>query len=62
MAASAGVFLCIALADLLPEMDSTSLTRIQLTAALLAGIALGWAIHFVDPHTRTRHAESARES
>jgi zinc and cadmium transporter len=49
LAASAGVFLCIALADLLPEMEFHRHNRVQLTAALLAGIALGWALHFLDP-------------
>jgi zinc and cadmium transporter len=49
LAASAGVFLCIALADLLPEMEFHRHNRFQLTAALFAGIALGWAIHFLEP-------------
>ena len=49
LAASAGVFLCIALADLLPEMEFHRHNRIQLTTALLAGIALGWAVHFLEP-------------
>ena len=49
LAASAGVFLCIALADLLPEMEFHRHNRVQLTVALIAGIALGWAIHFLEP-------------
>lgn len=38
-----------ALADLLPEMEFHRHNRIQLTTALFAGIALGWAVHFLEP-------------
>jgi zinc and cadmium transporter len=64
LAASAGVFLCIALADLLPEMEFHRHNRVQLTAALIAGIALGWAIHFLEPaHSHGRgHAESTHNA
>jgi zinc and cadmium transporter len=64
LAASAGVFLCIALADLLPEMEFHRHNRVQLTAALLAGIALGWAIHLLEPaHSHEHgHAQSTHES
>lgn len=58
LAASAGVFLCIALADLLPEMEFHRHNRVRLTAALIAGITLGWAIRFLDPahtHSHTNH-------
>jgi zinc and cadmium transporter len=55
LAASAGVFICIALCDLLPEMEFHSHNRVQLTAALLAGVALGWAIHFLDPAHEHEH-------
>jgi zinc and cadmium transporter len=61
LAVSAGVFLCVALGDLLPEMEFHSHNRVRLTAALIAGIALGWGIHVFDsahahPHA---HSESA---
>jgi zinc and cadmium transporter len=64
LAASAGVFLCIALADLLPEMEFHRHNRVQLTVALIAGIALGWAIHFLEPahshdHSHTESTQSA---
>ncbi len=49
LAASAGVFLCIALADLLPEMQFHAHNRWRLTAALLAGVALAWGIQFLEP-------------
>jgi len=60
LAVSAGVFLCIALGDLLPEMEFHSHNRVQLTAALIAGITLGWGIHLLDPaHTHSHgHHES----
>jgi zinc and cadmium transporter len=58
LAASAGVFLCIALSDLLPEMEYHSHNRVQLTAALIAGIVLGWATHLLDPAHEHAHAHS----
>ena len=44
MAFAAGVFICISLGDLLPEMEFHSHNRIPLTIALLAGIAISWLI------------------
>lgn len=44
LAFSAGVFLCISLSDLLPEMEFHSHSRIQLSAALLLGILAAWLI------------------
>jgi zinc and cadmium transporter len=41
---SAGVFLCIALSDVLPELEFHSHDRVTLTAALFGGIAVAWAI------------------
>ncbi len=41
---AAGAFLCIAAADLLPEVQFHSHDRILLTVALTAGIALAWAV------------------
>ena len=40
LAASAGVFLCIALSDLLPEMEFHDHDRLTLSLALLAGVAV----------------------
>jgi zinc and cadmium transporter len=59
LAASAGVFLCIALADLLPEMEFHRHNRLQLTVALIAGIAMGWAIHFLEPAHAHSHGHEA---
>lgn len=49
LAFSAGVFVCIALSDLLPEMEFHSHSRIPLSIALLAGIAIAWGIGFLEP-------------
>jgi zinc and cadmium transporter len=49
LAFSAGVFLCIALADLLPEVTFHAHDRLPLTCALLLGIALAWAVGFLEP-------------
>ena len=44
LALAAGAFLCIAAADLLPEVQFHSHDRILLTVALAIGIALAWAL------------------
>lgn len=49
LAFSAGIFLCIALADLLPEMEFHKHNRWQLSMCLLLGIALAWGIRFLEP-------------
>ena len=48
MAFSAGVFMCISLSDLLPEMEFHSHHRFRLTTALLIGVVLAWAIGFLE--------------
>jgi zinc and cadmium transporter len=48
LAFAAGVFLCISLADLLPEVSFHSHDRIPLTLALLLGVALAWATGFLE--------------
>lgn len=49
LAFAAGVFICIALSDLLPEMEFHSHHRVPLSIALLAGIALAWGIRYLEP-------------
>lgn len=49
LAAAAGVFLCIALADLLPEIEFHSHDRGKLSALLLLGIAVSYGIGMVEP-------------
>lgn len=49
LAFSAGVFICISLSDLLPEMEFHSHNRVRLTVALTAGIAIAWGLTFLEP-------------
>ncbi len=49
LAFSAGVFICISLSDLLPEMEFHAHNRARLTVALLGGIFLAWSITFLEP-------------
>ncbi len=49
LAFAAGVFVCIALSDLLPEMEFHSHNRVQLTIALTLGIAIAWAVTLLEP-------------
>jgi zinc and cadmium transporter len=53
---AAGSFLCIALADILPEIQFHAHDRLKLTAALLAGVALAYGIGFLEP--RHVHGQS----
>lgn len=57
LAFSAGVFLCISLGDLLPELELHAHNRIRLSIALLLGVALAWAIEQTHSHDHS-HAES----
>jgi zinc and cadmium transporter len=52
LAFSAGTFLCIALSDLLPELQFHSHDRLKLSAALLAGLALMGGAAAVEPPER----------
>lgn len=60
LAFSAGVFLCISLGDLLPEIQFHSHNRLQLTLALLVGVALAFAIRFLEPAHSHTHGASNR--
>ena len=51
LAFSAGVFLCIALSDLLPEMEFHAHNRFRLTVALTAGVLLAYGVAMLE---RTR--------
>jgi len=55
LAMSAGAFLCIAAADLLPEVEFHSHDRLLLTAALTLGIAIAWGIVVME---RSSHAHA----
>ena len=45
---AAGVFLCISLADILPEIQFHTHDRVKLSAALLLGLALAYGIGFLE--------------
>lgn len=49
LAFSAGVFLCISLSDLLPEVHFHSHDKGKLTLSFLLGIGLAFALGFVEP-------------
>jgi zinc and cadmium transporter len=56
LAFSAGVFLCISLGDLLPEVHFHHHDRAKLTAALLVGIAIAYGIGFLEgEHAHEHH-------
>lgn len=64
MAMAAGAFLCIAAADLLPEVQFHSHDRVLLTASLALGLALAWGISIVErsTHAHASHAAPAAEA
>ena len=61
LAMAAGAFLCIAAADLLPEVEFHSHDRVLLTVALALGIAVAWGIVVVErsTHGHAAHAGAA---
>ena len=61
MAIAAGAFICIAAADLLPEVQFHSHDRVLLTSALAIGLALAWGITVVErsSHAHEVHAGAA---
>lgn len=60
LAFSAGVFLCISLGDLLPEIHFHHHDRVQLSLALLTGVLLAWGLRFVEPHAHGHQVKDAR--
>ena len=58
LAFSAGMFLCISLSDLLPELQFHGHDRIGLTLALLLGIAIAWGISSLHAHDETHVHET----
>jgi zinc and cadmium transporter len=47
---SAGAFICIALADLLPEVQFHSHDRLKLTASFAVGLMIALALGVLEPH------------
>ena len=50
LAFAAGMFMCSALSDLLPELQFHQHDRVKLSAALLGGLGLAWAVGQLDVH------------
>ncbi|MBM81347.1 MAG: iron permease [Planctomycetaceae bacterium] len=55
---SGGVFICISLGDLLPEVHFEA-ARIKLSAALIAGVLIAWGIGFLEPEHAHSHDKGA---
>ena len=49
LAFAAGVFLCIAMSDLLPELEFHAHDRLPLSVAIVAGVLLAYFIGFLEP-------------
>lgn len=49
LAFASGIFICISLSDLLPEMEFHAHNKVQLTIALTSGIALAWLLTLLEP-------------
>jgi zinc and cadmium transporter len=61
---AAGIFLCISLGDLLPEVEYHSHDRLTLSAALLAGVAVAYGVGLVEPahqHEPHHHEHSVHD-
>jgi zinc and cadmium transporter len=59
MAMAAGAFICIAAADLLPEVQFHSHDRVLLTTALALGLAIAWGITLVERATHAHEVHAA---
>lgn len=59
LALGGGFFLCISLADLLPELSFHSHDRAKLSIALLAGIVISYLIGFLEPKHAHDHKHGA---
>lgn len=57
LAFSAGAFLCIALSDLLPELQFHEHDRIKLSVALVLGLALAWGVTRLEAASHAPHAQ-----
>jgi zinc and cadmium transporter len=59
LAFAAGLFVCISLSDLLPEIEFHRHHRVRLSLALLAGVALAYGIGYLEP-AHTHGGDAAR--
>lgn len=62
LAFAAGIFLCISLSDLLPELHFHSHDRLKLSASLLIGVAVAYGIGFLEPAHMHGTTESHQHS
>jgi zinc and cadmium transporter len=62
VAMAAGVFVCISLSDLLPEIEFHSHDRLLLSGLLTLGLALAWGIGFLEPEHAHSHGPSQTHS
>ena len=58
LAFSAGMFLCISLSDLLPELQFHGHDRFGLTLALILGLAIAWGISSLHSHESQEHGHT----
>ncbi len=58
LAFSAGMFLCISLSDLLPELQFHGHDRFGLTFALILGLAIAWGISSLHSHDSQEHGHT----
>jgi zinc and cadmium transporter len=62
LAFAAGVFVCISLGDLLPELSFHAHDRVKLSVALLLGVALAYGVGYLEPaHTHGHHEHGHHE-
>lgn len=61
LAFSAGFFICIAMADLLPEVQFHSHNRVRLSAALLFGVLIAIGIEMTHSHEHAPDSPSTHE-
>jgi zinc and cadmium transporter len=62
LAFAAGTFLCIAMSDLLPELQFHHHDRAQLSLALLSGLAIAWCIGFFETGSHQMHTPQRTQS
>lgn len=63
LAMGGGFFLCISLADLLPELSFHSHDKFKLSIALLAGIVISYLVGLLEPHGAHdhKHGQEAKD-
>jgi zinc and cadmium transporter len=62
LAFAAGTFLCIALSDVLPELQFHQHDRVKLSTALILGMAVAWGVAEIERRVHVHEHESAATS